>query len=254
MYNNYRFQLTTAVTWRIVSEILRRHHEKKALRIYELHPCDGLYDCLRICVGGPSTDGTLCDFNQQSQHIHACRFRETEALRFGWPKQDPKDYVSAFLDAEDPKEIIGHVEHFLGLTPSKYIPTTTAPVLTFRVIAGLLERYAFSRERVDVRMSLLDTSAYGGGGLREGLKLFPGKFSEVRSQPEKQYKRAERLWLALVNGDSFSDGKTKALLDLRGIVYFVDKPETEWNIHEEYQQNGRKLRPILNRLEEGVWS
>ncbi|MBI4774229.1 MAG: hypothetical protein HY788_08625 [Deltaproteobacteria bacterium] len=102
-------------------------------------------------------------------------------------------------------------------------------------------------------MSILDTSEYGGG-LREGLKLFPGKFSEVRSQLQKQYKRAARLWLVNVNGDGFSDGKTKALLDLRGIVYFVDKPETGWNIHEEYRHNGRRLRPILNRLEEGIWS
>ena len=76
--------------------------------------------------------------------------------------------------------------------------------------------------KVDVRMSVFATSGYGGG-LREGLKLFPGKFSKVRSQPEKEYKRATRLWLVNVNGNGLSDGETKALLDLRGIVYFVDK-------------------------------
>ena len=45
---NYRYQITAAVAWQIIYQIMRRYHHKYSLRILETHPCSGQYDCLSV--------------------------------------------------------------------------------------------------------------------------------------------------------------------------------------------------------------
>ncbi|MFX4261141.1 hypothetical protein ACOBQJ_02955 [Pelotomaculum propionicicum] len=108
------------MTWRIVTELMRRHYNKN-LSIWELHPGGGQYDCISLFIKeGDFPWNNLCHFNQQSQHLHTSGYylRPTLSLEnLRWPDQN--NYVDAFLSADDTKQVIDQVEQVLGLQSFK---------------------------------------------------------------------------------------------------------------------------------------
>ncbi len=256
---NFRFQVITAVTWRIVAELIRRHHAHR-LRVYETHPGGGQCDCLSIYVGEAGFDSRhLCDFNQQSQHLHIFNTYSTPRRRLDdlrWP--DGNDYVSPHLGNEEAKVVVDDIEALVGLPllAGKSLPSTTPPTLIFRLIAGVLERHMLSRETLDVRCGWHDSSGMEGSYIRDELQLLPGVASELPTGStdwQIQARVASRFWLISVALPE-KERAPKAVLDLQGRVHFVSNPAEPWSVWGEYQINQRRLLPILDRLEEGLYS
>jgi hypothetical protein len=169
-----REEVRSGVTWKLVAELIRRHHAQVDLRIYETHPGGGLYDCLSLFAGAFPSGTHLCDFNQASAHLHA--FGKVSSPRCNledlrWP--DGNDYVLAYLRSEDPKEVVDQIGSILGLPVSgKVVPPITAPVLAARLIAEIMSRSMLDRFGFDVRSGYIDTSG-GECGLRDELKQIP---------------------------------------------------------------------------------
>ncbi len=255
----YRYQVTTAVTWRIVTELLRRHCEKRKLSVLELHPGGGQYDCiaLQLMPGDGEFPGEcLCQFNQLTQHMHIFGHYtrpESSLEELRWPEGN--NYVEAFLSSPDPKQVVDQVEKVLGL-PSpkgKQLPPTTPEVLSFRLISALTERYMLARECVDVRCGWYDSSGMEGCYVREELNLFPEIQRQIETAGERMKARVAMGYWLLIAEFPDHDRKLRAVIDLQGKVYFPNQPDQPWSFWEEYKTNNRQLLPLVNRLEEQVW-
>lgn len=253
----YRYQVTTAVTWRMVTELLRRHCEKRKLSVLELHPGGGQYDCIALQLMPHEFPGQcLCQFNQLTQHMHIFGHYSKPELsleELRWPENN--NYVEAFLSSYDPKQVIDQVEKVLGL-PSlkgKQLPPTTPQVLSFRLISELLERCMLAREYIDVRCGWYDSSGMEGCYVRKELSFFQEIQRQIETaQADMKAKLAMRFWL-LTSVFPDRNRKLKAVIDLQGKVYFSNRPDQPWCFWEEYKTNNRQLFPLVNRLEEQVW-
>jgi hypothetical protein len=174
---HFRYQVRTAITWRIVSELVRRHEAECRLAVVEMHPGGGTYDCISLWrpEGEDSPYGRhLCDFNQDSQHLHIFDpyeepRRELADLR--WP--DENDYVHAYLRADEPIALIDSIEAVLGLPAARSIlPPISPSALRYLVLAELAARFMLSNETLQIRWGFLDTSG-GPDGVREDLWRAP---------------------------------------------------------------------------------
>jgi hypothetical protein len=70
---HFRYQVRTAITWRIVAELVRRHESQRRLAVVEMHPVGNvrLHFVIWCREGEDDPYGRhLCDFNQDSQHVH----------------------------------------------------------------------------------------------------------------------------------------------------------------------------------------
>lgn len=245
------YQLRTAITWHIACELMRRHKESCDLFVLERHPGGGQYDCLALFSHWHGDHhNTLCDFNQQSQHLHVWGHllaRRAELSDLGW--RDGNDYVLAYLS--DPARTISQIEDLLGLPryAAAHHPPTTPPVLTIHLISALLDRFALGTEVVLAFMGYEDTSGEGGG-LRDALKHYPAVMASLSAETSFDpalERRAAKFWFLSTVKDQESP---PVLLDMRGKLYAIANPNEPWDFWHEYQVNGRELRPIVNRIEE----
>ncbi len=246
----FTYQLRTAVTWHIICELLRRHKESCDLWVLETHPGGGQYDCLSLFHRWPGAHSNhLCDFNQQSQHLHVWghyRTPRAELSELRWP--DGNDYVLAYLAA--PERTLAQIEDLVGLPryAAKHHPPTTPPILIFRIISAVLDRYALSMDVMLAFMGYEDTSGFGGG-LREALRWYPTVWADVSASADAEdggARKAAKYWLLSRPQDVSAP---PVLLDMRGKVYAIAKPDKPWDCWHEYQVNGRKLLPIVHRVE-----
>jgi uncharacterized short protein YbdD (DUF466 family) len=223
----------------------------------ELHPGGGQYDCIGLCLNSEQFPRKcLCQFNQPAQHLHVFGYYSKPALRLedlGWP--DYNNYVEAFLSAHDPKQVVDQVEQVLGLPPlkGKQLPPTTPEVLSFRLISALTERYMLARECVDVRCGWYDSSGMEGCYVRKELSFFPEIQRQIdNAQVDMKARVAMGYWLLIAELPDH-DRKLRAVIDLQGKAYFLDRPDQHWSFWEEYKTNNRQLLPLVNRLEEQMW-
>jgi hypothetical protein len=237
-----------AVSWRIVSELFRRHHARFSLRVYENHPCSGQYDCLSICSGHSSDMKHLCDLNQSSSHLHVWEHvgpARASISELRWP--DENDYVQAYLRSDDSKETIDQVESLVGLSCASNtpLPATTPPVLTVRLISALLERHAFSRFGLDARNGYLYTDGMWQEGIRKDLLEFSAVANQIPADPKLAERVARRFWL-IYRFDSINDRSSKAVLDIRRAVAYTVKG-AEICLWEQYR-SGCKLATLVEQL------
>ncbi len=97
-------------------------------------------------------------------------------------------------------------------------------------------------------MGYEDTSGFGGG-LREALRWFPAVWADVSASADAEdggARKAAKYWLLSRPQDVSAP---PVLLDMRGKVYAIAKPDKPWDCWHEYQVNGRKLLPIVHRVE-----
>ena len=130
-------KVTLAVSWRIATELLRRHNPTIDLHVSREHPGGGQYDSLVLWPGGTEEGLAL---NMQSCHAHPCGLGDD-------PSGDqPVDYVDAFLRARDPKTVVDALESGAGLPDmsSRRCPPETPAVVCARVIANILEMHVLS--------------------------------------------------------------------------------------------------------------
>lgn len=138
MQTSFRLTVRYAVTWRILTELLRRHQAAHDLRVCWSFP-------------GASGHGIVELQRRDGGHLLRLDVAHGEHLDAGLSTRrtgglDVRRYVDALLAADDPKTIVDAFELSAGLPPRRGpMPVSTAPVLCARVIAAVLERRMLAR-------------------------------------------------------------------------------------------------------------
>ncbi|MGO4534929.1 TY-Chap2 family putative peptide chaperone [Leifsonia sp. 2MCAF36] len=129
--------------WWLASELVRRNPK---LELRETYPMDGFYDCLSL-FGDGSRGPVHIDFNRLgSVHVHPDHIHFME--------------ISELVSRENPHDAIKRIEGVAGLTPAIKAPTSSARVVTLRVMAALMNFLVNDRARWDLRMLAPDASGY----------------------------------------------------------------------------------------------
>jgi hypothetical protein len=215
-------KITSAITWRIVAELFRRHEGDRKLTVLETHPGGGMYDCLSLISGENSDVIHLCDFNQQSRHLHPFvtgSQGHTALCRCDWP--DGNDYVLQWLRVDDPKTVVDQIESVLGLSEfgSAALPPTTPSVLVIRLIADLCKTFMLERFGLDIRNGYFDTAGIFPSRIRPELKSVTAIASEIPLDRTRAENFARGFWL-VYRETAEREGSMKMVFDLRGKAYF----------------------------------
>lgn len=243
-------RIITAVTWKIVAELCRRHHQRAALRVYELHPGGGLYDCVSIFSGDFPDGELLGSFNQQSEHFHIGSPYTEPTMRLAdlrWPEEN--NYVLSYLQTDDPAKIVRQIEGVLGLAhrPGR-LPPTTAPVLCIRLIAEFVARHALSRSGVVIRNGYFDTSGPFQSQVRKEILTVPAIRAQLPDTDDARDKFARRFWLLNPRIGGNGVGPLRAIVDMRGILYNAAPPYDSVQLFDIYTAN-HALNPLVDYLD-----
>lgn len=150
-----------ALSWRLASELLRRHPH---LSLNRGHPGGGMYDCLMIASSVSSPNIFL---NRVATiQIHG-RFDGGES---DWRAATWELYLHA-----DPKEFLLALEASAGLMAPQSVPATTGPVLLYRVFAALSALSSKSTHPYAFEQGYIDSSG-DDAGPNSAVDAFSGGF------------------------------------------------------------------------------
>jgi hypothetical protein len=206
----------------------------------------GQYDCLTLLgleagsddVYGAGTQLGSADLNVGNGKLRVFhRFASPNDAVAAKDTQQDLDVVSAYLGASDTAEVIDRTCHLLGLSPQPDKPgPTTRGILTVRLLAKMLARYAFERRGLRYRMGYHDTSGCGGSSLPD---LRPFEWALRDNLADRQAPRisdegrAALCWLLYREGRSaIDDTGPIALIRMDGLMASAVSPS----------------RPVVHRL------
>lgn len=181
--------VTEAASWRLGSELVRRH--PGILRLTLTAPGSGIYDCLSLTAqsGGPGS----IQLNRVGS-IHA-------AQRFdGEPCQEWNPTWSEYLNAE-PVAFLRRLEASVGLPSPNHAPPTTPTTLTYRILAQLAAIAFKSTGTIKIEEGFIDTAG-AGGGPNPDLVKFPAIAPDLlRPRPDDYFgEPGYRFWIVYRKG------------------------------------------------------
>ena len=148
---DYREQISSAVTWEIIFQLMRRYQEQYDLRVLETHPCDGQYDCLSLYSLIDVNYLHLFDFNLQSQSLHIWR----KGSYF-----DRLDIIEQYLHIADQKKLLDKISSSAGLNRVNYLPPSNGTIIACGLIATIFKIFIFSQVKLKALMAYYDSSGY----------------------------------------------------------------------------------------------
>lgn len=141
-----------AASWRLASELVRRH--PATTRVLRTHPGGGQYDCLTIT--SPTGQGGSIQLNRNGTiQVHE---RFDSGPVDGWEPTEWDEYLRA-----DPRDFLERLERAGGLPRPAHVPSSVPMTLTCRVLAALAATAVKSVRRVEIQSGYVDSSGYGGG-------------------------------------------------------------------------------------------
>jgi hypothetical protein len=144
---------------------MRRHDRKQAFKLLHVHPGlspTGILHLRKRIDLAAEGSGSIAlhlgggAFGRAVVEVPFKPLSSTEGAR-----DFSVNYVHEMLTAEDPKVIVDLIERAAGLESGSGIGRTSARVLTYRVLTGILERRAFDRVQYRASSGWYDTSALG---------------------------------------------------------------------------------------------
>ncbi|MFM2160521.1 MAG: hypothetical protein RLZZ383_33 [Pseudomonadota bacterium] len=165
--------LKQAIAWRVAVDLVR-HYPSHHLRIIEMHPCGGMYDCLAVYGTHARVDQTLAMFNLAGTGV---------LLKpWGRPRTGP-DWAETQQDlvwrypphglGSDPGEFAEAIAARCGLQERADAPAKTTSHLALSVFREVILRHAFTSRPVFARNAWFDTSGEGGSFLRPWAQTLP---------------------------------------------------------------------------------
>ena len=254
MANPLRFSVLSAITWRVIAELFRRHSAAHPLSIQETHP-------------GISVRGRL----------HVLLDRDSVEL-WSWPRVafnlggpsgtyevsgDPVDYATAFL-TRDPRDVIDEIGRALGLAAPKHLPAATNPTLAVRLIADTLERVALAPGALRATAALY--SAHFGCRVPTWAAFAGVDVDSLNRQANSPPSGERDAFLELRHlflihetdsngsGEGPLDDLNKqpaVLVDLRkaeALLIASDHSTTRLDIRAAYESNGRRLASAVEAV------
>lgn len=137
------FAAADALTWRLASELVRRHPED--LWVIRTFPLDGFYDCLSIRrLPDPLTSPASIEINRRGTHVKVGWFGQPQSASDNEPFLSWGDAYAQ----PDPRDWLKRLEESAGLeAPRSTLPPSTPSSLAVRWIALFLAMQAGSRPR-----------------------------------------------------------------------------------------------------------
>lgn len=180
----YDGSILEAVSWRLASELVRRHPD--TLRLIRGHPAGGQSDVLWITAldDGP---GDL-RLNRAGTIQVLARFDGSADLQLE-PVQW-ETYIRA-----DPRQFLARLEAAAGLPIRARVPAARPTTLTYRVLAALASMAIKTVHPISIQQGFIDTSGYGGGP-NETLSAFEIPQELLRTRPDDFYSEpGYRFWI-----------------------------------------------------------
>ncbi|MFT6400509.1 MAG: hypothetical protein ACJAYU_005281 [Bradymonadia bacterium] len=165
--------LRQAMALQTMSLLFRRHGKPMNLRLVELHPGGGMYDCLALMAG--EFRHTLCMFNLRGSSV---------LLEASGPPRPPLDaneawhddlwrYPREFLAAGGGLGFADRLSDRLGLPGDGHMPQPSPASVSMGVLAELAHRYALSTKAPFFRSGFFDTSGMAPSSTRPWVAQFP---------------------------------------------------------------------------------
>lgn len=236
-----------ALAWRVVSELMRRHHAEHDLRVSQFFPGLSPWGILRVSTGKPfngSAPNRRVDFSVGGGGIGQTEASDCPAIRY-----------TRILEGEDSARIVDDIEKHMGWGHRENTPTT-APILTARVIARFLERYMVAPTPYRLSPGGIDNASSGwDGSSTSWLTELPEgqKGSSLRGAELMNFQT--RFWL--LHKDNDNGPRTSWTID-EGPAVVLDMATADCiplhgpkrlNLLHQYKKLGHRLRPVLHGLE-----
>jgi hypothetical protein len=221
-----------AASWRLASELLRRHPE--TTRLIRAHPGGGQSDCLwMLPITAKSGDIRL---NREGTIQVLERFDGREAC--DWRPTEWDDYLRA-----DPREFLHRLEIAAGLPVPAHVPPTTPTTLTYRVLAAIASTAIKSVHPIEIQPGFIDTSGYGGGP-NDALASFSAIPAELLLPSDDDFygEAGYRFWIVL------RDDVPVLALEQRAGVAWTQHHDVSFSLMGLYEESRRHLLVMTLKL------
>ena len=175
-----------AVSWRLASELMRRH--PMTTRLIRAHPGGGLSDCLWILPTAGEAGETRLNRNGTIQVLERFDGRPADM----WEPTEWEEYLGA-----DPREFLHRLEVAAGLPVPQHVPAATSTTLTYRVLAAIAATAIKTVHPIEIQLGFFDTSG-SGAGRNEALAQFPIPAELLWARPDDFFgESGYRFWTVL---------------------------------------------------------
>lgn len=242
--------LTLAASWRVLTELWRRHCGAHDLRLLHTHPgasergqlcmlvdprAGQVMDCTRLVLnlGGPT--GTY------EVHAEGCGVAEGQYL---WPTL-----------TDDPAQVVDILERQLGLRTPAALPASTPPVLVMRLVAELLTTTCLDRNSLAVETAWMDWS--GGVSVQPWVVFFGRDAKDIQQRVDSGHLNWQRAFLdvspllRIAPSAGEATAPTGCLMDMQAgqvLVQRHGKTTETVDVVQAYAAAGRRLEPLAARL------
>ena len=242
--------LTLAATWRVLTELWRRHSAAHDLRLLHTHPgvsqrgqlcmllnpsVGRVMDCprLELNLGGPT--GTF--------EIHATGKVKTKG-----------DFLWSVL-TDDLALLLERMERQMSLRTPSVLPVSTAPVLVMRLVAELLTTTCLDRYGLVVETGWMDWS--GGVSVMPWTEYFGRRPRQIQAQLDNSELDWQREYLdvsgllRIAPATSEAASQVECLMDMQtGKVLLIaqGKIVEAVDVIQAYAAAGRRLEPFVAPL------
>lgn len=245
-----------ALTWRVISEVMRRHHTALDLRVHQFYP--GLSPLGEVSLApGRITRTWVGSVPRVTFHLGGggnggCSIKQADGTTTSIAP------ITRILEGVSVDDIVKEIES-AARWPHREKQTTTPPILMARLIARFLERYALAPVPYRASSGWLDNSSGGDPGTDPVSWL--AELPEGKSAPvgpaNDRVDYTLRFWMLhrdLPHGgpmESWSptDGPA-VVLDMATATGVPLHGPARVNFMDRYLKTGHSLRSILLELEQ----
>lgn len=223
-------QRIEVVSWRLASDLLRRHPGEA--RLIRGHPGGGQYDLLWLLGVDSPVDVRL---NREGTiQVWGCVSGSSDG---DWRPATWADYL-----ADDWLEFVRRLEQAVGWdSPARSRPVTET-TLTYRVIAGLVEVMVAAGHRVEVQQGVVDSSGEGGGA-NPMLDAFDLPDDLLAARDHDLFEQAGyRFWVVL------ADGLPVTAFEQSTATMFSHHGNRPTDLMSRYRSSGSSLDSVVRRI------
>ncbi len=242
--------LALAASWRVLTELWRRHCGAHDLQLLHTHP-------------GASERGQLCMLvDPRAGQVMDC---PRLALNLGGPTGSYEVHVEGRRVAEgqylwytltdDSAQVIDGLERQLGLRAPAALPASTPPVLVMRLVAELLTTTCLDRNGLAVETAWMDWS--GGVSVQPWVVLFGRDAKDIQQRVDSGQLDWQRAYLdvspllRIAPSTGEATAPTECLMDMQAgqvLVQRHGKTTETVDVAQAYAAAGRRLEPLAARL------
>ncbi|MGE9986572.1 hypothetical protein [Desulfovibrio sp. SGI.169] len=197
-------QISSAIIWELIYQLMRRYQLKYDLRVWETHPCSGQYDCLSLYLKKKNNIIKVFDFNLQANSLHIWK---------GGNYVERLDIVNEYIGSDNPKNLLDKISSLAGLDPISKLPISNAPILACGFIASYFKLHIFSPNKLKALMAYFDSSGYGDGLRKDKIEKFP-----ILAKCLSDNNGHIEYWYKYYFIENISSKKTVFLVDMSGKV------------------------------------